>query len=174
MSRRHFFKPAPKHGRNPLMVFNQHNSKLTPAEVVETMVSLRTAFAHMREGVATHNEYVVLHSSMLIAQVIEQMGIVRGLEEHITAALQACASYQKRSGYAENWMPSDMHFHELDALGAMLDLHEYQLQQLTAREVHLAAQRLVARTKSAGGDVYQADNSMTTLTPHKQEQRKRA
>ena len=56
----------------------------------------------------------------------------------------------------------------------MLDLHEYQLQQLTAREVHLAAQRLVARTKSAGGDVYQADNSMTTLTPHKQEQRKRA
>jgi len=71
-------------------------------------------------------------------------------------------------------VPSDIHFHELDALGSMLDLHEYQLQQLTAREVHLAAQRLIARTKSAGGDVYQADNSMATLTPHKQEQRKRA
>ena len=174
MSPRHFFKPGPKRGSNPLMVFNQHNSKLTPAEVAETMDSLRTAFAHMREGVATHNEYVVLHSSMLIAQEIEQMGVVRGLQEHITAALQACASYQERSGYAENWVPSDMHFHELDALGAMLDLHEYQLQQLTAREVHLAAQRLIARTKSAGGDVYQADNSMATLTPHKQEQRKRA
>ena len=174
MSQRHFFKPDPRRGRNPLMVFNQHNSKLTPAEVAEIMGSLRTAFAHMRKGVATHNEYVVLHSCMLIAQVIEQMGIVRGLQEHITAALQACASYQERSGYAENWAPSDMHFHELDALGSMLDLHQYQLQQLTAREVHLATQRLVARTKSAGGDVYQADNSMTTLTPHKQEQRKRA
>lgn len=167
MSQRHFFKPGPKRGRNPLMVFNQHNSKLTPAEVAETMDSLRTAFAHMREGVATHNEYVVLHSNMLIAQEIEQMGVVRGLQEHITAALQACASYQERSGYAENWVPSDMHFHELDALGAMLDLHEYQLQQLTAREVHLAAQRLIARTKSAGGDVYQADNSMATLTTYK-------
>ena len=174
MSHRHFFKPGPKRGSNPLMVFNQHNSKLTSAEIAETMGSLRTAFAHMREGVATHNEYVVLHSSMLIAQVIEQMGVVRGLQEHITAALEACASYQERSGNAENWAPSDIHFHELDALGAMLDLHEYQLQQLTAREVHLAAQRLIARTKSAGGDVYQADNSMATLAPHKQEQRKRA
>ena len=174
MSHRHFFKPGPKRGSNPLMVFNQHNSKLTPAEVAETMGPLRTAFAHIREGVATHNEYVVLHSSMLIAQEIEQMGVVRGLQEHITAALEACASYQERSGYVENWAPSDIHFHELDALGAMLDLHEYQLQQLTAREVHLAAQRLIARTKSAGGDVYQADNSMATLTPHKQEQRKRA
>lgn len=174
MSRRHFYQQPQQHGRNPLMVFNKHNSKLTPAEVAETMDSLRTAFAHMREGVATHNEYVVLHSNMLIAQEIEQMGVVRGLQEHITAALQACASYQERSGYAESWRPSDIHFHELDALGSMLDLHEYQLQQLTAREVHLAAQRLVARTKSAGGGVYQADNSMTTLTPHKQEQRKRA
>lgn len=167
MSRRHFYQQPRQHGRNPLMVFNQHNSKLTPAEVAETMGSLRTAFAHMREGVATHNEYVVMHSSMLIAQEIEQMGVVRGLQEHITAALQACASYQERSGYAENWAPSDIHFHELDALGAMLDLHEYQLQQLTAREVHLAAQRLIARTKSAGGDVYQADNSMATLTTYK-------
>lgn len=174
MSRRHFYQQPRQHGRNPLMVFNRHNSKLTPAEVAETMGSLRTAFAHMREGVATHNEYAVLHTSMLIAQEIEQKGVVRGLQEHITAALLACASYQERSGFAENWAPSDMHFHELDALGAMLDLHEYQLQQLTAREVHLATQRLVARTKSAGGDVYQADNSMATLTPHKQEQRKRA
>ncbi len=174
MRRKHFFQSGPRHVRDPRMVFNQHNSKLTPAEVAETMGSLLTAFAHMREGVATHNEYVVLHSSMLIAQEIEQIGVVRGLQEHITAALQACASYQERSGYAENWVPSDIHFHELDALGSMLDLHEYQLQQLTAREVHLAAQRLIARTKSAGGDVYQADNSMATLTPLKQEQRKRA
>lgn len=174
MSRTHFHRSTPKSGRNPLMVFNQHNSKLTPAEVAETMGPLRTAFAHIREGVATHNEYVVLHSIMLIAQEIEHMGIVRGLQEHIAAALQACASYQARSGHADNWKPSAVHFHELDALREMVDLHEFQLQQLTAREVHQAAHRLIARTRSAGGEVYQADNSMTTLMPHKQEQRKRA
>lgn len=174
MSRRHFYQQPRQHGRNPLMVFNQHNSKLTPAEVAETMGPLRTAFAHIREGVATHNEYVVLHSIMLIAAEIELMGIVRGLQEHINAALLACESYQARSGHADNWRPSAVHFHELDALREMVDLHEFQLQQLTAREVHQAARRLIARTKSAGGDVYQADNSMTTLTPHKQEQRKRA
>lgn len=174
MSGRRFYKPAPKSGRNPLMVFNQHNSKLTPAEVAETMGPLRTAFAHISEGVATHNEYVVLHSIMLIAQEIERMGIVRGLQEHIAAALQACASYQARSGHADNWQPCAIHFHELDALREMVDLHEFQLQQLTAREVHQAARRLIARTQSAGGDVYQADNSMATLTPHPQQQRKRA
>lgn len=174
MSRRHLHQQVRQHGRNPLMVFNQYNSKLTPAEVAETMGPLRTAFAHIREGVATHNEYVALHSIMLIAQEIEHMGIVRGLQEHIAAALQACASYQARSGYADNWKPSAVHFHELDALREMVDLHEFQLQQLTAREVHQAAHRLIARTRSAGGEVYQADNSMTTLIPHKQEQRKRA
>lgn len=174
MSRRHFYQQPRQHGRNPLMVFNKHNSKLTPAEVAETMGPLRTAFAHIREGVATHNEYVVLHSIMLIAGEIELMGIVRGLQEHINAALLACESYQARSGHADNWRPSAVHFHELDALREMVDLHEFQLQQLTAREVHQAARRLIARTKSASGDVYQADNSMATLTPHNQQQRKRA
>jgi len=96
MRRKHFFQSGPRHVRDPRMVFNQHNSKLKPAEVAETMGSLRTAFAHMREGVATHNEYAVLHSSMLIAQEIEQIGVVRGLQEHITAALQACASGAQR------------------------------------------------------------------------------
>ena len=174
MTRPHFYTPGPKHVRDPRVVFNRYNSKLTPAEIAETMAPLRTAFAHIREGVATHNEYVVLHSIMLIAQEIEHMGIVRGLQEHITAALQACASYQLRSGHADNWKPSAFHFHELDALREMVDLHEFQLKQLTASEVHKAARRLIARTQSEGGEVYQADNSMTTLTPRKQEQRKRA
>ena len=174
MSRTHFFTPGPRHVRDPRTTFNRFNSKLTAAEIAETMAPLRTAFAHIREGVATHNEYVVLHSIMLIAQEIEHMGIVRGLQEHITAALQACASYQLRSGHADNWKPSAFHFHELDALREMVDLHEFQLKQLTASEVHKAARRLIARTQSEGGEVYQADNSMTTLTPRKQEQRKRA
>lgn len=174
MSRRYFYQQPRQHGRNPLMVFNQHNSKLTPAEVAETMAPLRTAFAHIREGVATHNEYVVLHSIMRIAQEVEHMGIVRGLQEHISAALQACESYQARSSHAEHWRPSALHFHELDALREMVDLHEFQLKQLTAREVHEAARRLIARTQSEGGEVYQADDSMTYLTPHKQQERKRA
>lgn len=167
MARQHFHTPQPKRGRNPLMVFNRFNSRLTPAEIAETMAPLRQAFTHIREGVATHNEYVVLHSIMQIAQEIEQMGIVRGLQEHINAALLACESYQARSGHADNWQPSAVHFHELDALREMVELHEFQLQQLTAREVHEAARRLIARTKSAGGDVYQADNSMATLTTYK-------
>lgn len=166
MRRAKFFKPGQKPRGNPLITFNQHNSKLTPAEVAEIMGSLRAAFTHMCEGVATHNEFLVLRSIMLVAQEVEHMGIVRGLQEHITAALQACASYQDRCGQADNWKPCDMDFHELDALREMVDLYEFQLRQLTAREVHLATQRLVARTQSAGGDVYQADDSMAHLNPY--------
>lgn len=174
MSRPSFYRPGPRHACNPLQIFNQYNSKLTPAEIAENMEPLRTAFAHIREGVATHNEYLVLHSILSVAQEIEHMGIVRGLQEHITAALQACESYQARSGCADQWQPSALHFHELDALREMVDLHEFQLKQLTAREVHEAARRLIARTQSTGGAVYEADVSMTTLTPHKQQKRKRA
>lgn len=174
MSRTRFFQAGPRHVRDPRATFNRFNSKLTAAEIAETMAPLRTAFAHIREGVATHNEYVVLYSIMRIAQEVEHMGIVRGLQEHISAALQACESYQARSGHADNWRPSALHFHELDALREMVDLHEFQLKQLTASEVHEAARRLIARTRSEGGEVYQADDSMTTLTPHKQQERKRA
>lgn len=174
MSRMRFFQAGPRHVRDPRTTFNRFNSKLTHAEIAETMAPLRQAFAHISEGVATHNEYVVLHSIMQIAQEIERTGIVRGLQGHISAALQACKSYQARSGHADNWQPSTLEFDELDALREMVDLHEFQLKQLTAREVHEAARRLIARTQSEGGEVYQADDSMSTLTPHKQQQRKRA
>lgn len=174
MSRPSFYRPGPRHACNPLHIFNQYNSKLTPAEIAENMGPLRTAFAHIREGVATHTEYLVLHSILSVAQEIERMGIVRGLQEHITAALQACESYQARSGCADSWQPSELLFQELDALSEMVDLHEFQLKHLTASEVHEAARRLIARTQSAGGAVYEANDSLTTLTPHKQKQRKRA
>ena len=37
MSRTHFYTPGPKHVRDPRLVFNRYNSKLTPAEIAETM-----------------------------------------------------------------------------------------------------------------------------------------
>lgn len=174
MSRKHFFQSGPRHVRDPRMVFNRHNGKLTPAEIAENMEPLRTAFAHISEGVATYNEFLVLRSCILASQEVEHMGIVRGLQEHITAALQACASYESRSGLPDYWKPCTLDFHELDAMREMVHLHEFQLQQLTAREIYEAGRRLIARTKTAGGEVYQADQSMANLTPDKQEQRKRA
>ena len=174
MTRAHFFQSGPKHRRDPRVVFNQYNSKLTASEIAEVMDPLRAAFTHIREGVATHQEFLVLRSILQISREIEIIGVVRGLNEHITAALDACNAYETRSGTADNWRPSALHFHELDALREMVDLHEFQIKQLTAAEIHEAARRLIARTQSEGGDVYRSNDAMTTLTPHKQQQRKRA
>lgn len=167
MARQHFYTPQPKRGRNPLMIFNQYNSKLTPAEVAETMGPLRTAFAHICEGVATEDEFIVLWSAFQVAQEIEAQGIVRGLHEHIAAALQACQAYEVRSTTDLAWKPCPLDFHEIDAMREMLHLHEYQLQQLTAGELHESARRLIARTQSQGGQVYQAENDLSQLTPYK-------
>lgn len=175
MSRTSFFRSGPRHVRDPRQVFNRHNSKLTPAEVAETMGPLHTAFAHICEGVATQDEFIVLRSALQVAQEIEAQGVVRGLHEHIAAALQACQAYEIRSTADQTWKPCPLDFHEIDAMREMLHLHEYQLQQLTAREVQEAGRRLIARTQSLGGQVYQAENDLSQLTPFTQQQkRKRA
>ena len=175
MSRARFFRPGPKHRGNPLATHNRFNTLLTRTEIATTIAPLRACFEHVRAGVATHDEYIVLHSAFLVAQEIEAQGVVRGLHEHIAAALQACQAYEWRSSTGQGWKPSALHFHELDAMREMLDLHEFQLQQLTAAELHEAARRLIARTQSQGGQVFEAENDLSRMTPHTQQQtRKRA
>ncbi|GGH62309.1 hypothetical protein GCM10010975_26880 [Comamonas phosphati] len=175
MTRTRLFRPGPKHRSNPLATHRHHNTLLTQTEIATTMAPLRACFEHIRAGVATQDEFVVLHSAFLIAQEIEAQGVVRGLHEHITAALQACQAYEARSADGQAWKPSALYFSELDAMREMLHLHEYQLQQLTASELHESARRLIARTQSQGGKVYQAENDASQLTPYQQQQkRKRA
>lgn len=126
---------------------------LSSTEVAETMNPYRTCAKRLREGVATEDQHTVLATAMHIAQAIEQRGIVRGLHEHITSAQEALAAIRARALATGTWRQTALYHYELDAINTALDLHEFQLQQLSAGEIYDIARKLIARTQSSGGAV---------------------
>ena len=128
-------------------------TKHTPEELESIMRPMRACLKAVREGVATQMQFEVLQSSMVIAEAIEHSGIVRGLADHIASALQACSAIEARALTSGAWQQTELAFTELDALDAAVDLHEYQLQQLSAGELHLIVNRIKARIASTGGNV---------------------
>lgn len=128
-------------------------ARLTEAEVRDTIAPARASLNRLREGVATEDQHTVLASSLMVAMEIERGGVVRGLHEHIAAGLAALGSIRARALASGAWRPTALYFHELGALREAVDLHEFQLRQLSAAELTAAAKRLMARTLSSGGRV---------------------
>ncbi|MPT00283.1 MAG: hypothetical protein E2581_17525 [Pseudomonas sp.] len=152
---------------NPLQVINRHGTHLTAAEVASIIGPVRECFAQIRAGTATELQATVMHTTMLIAEEIERGGIVRGLAEHISTARAACEAYFGRSLGAGAWRPSAVHFHELDALAVAIDLHVYQLQQLTSAELDEIKRKVITRAQSSGREVLAADSDLGTARPYR-------
>lgn len=169
MSRTRFFRSGGKPQGDPLTAINHHHTLLKAQEVADTMQPLRDGFSLMRAGVATYDNYVVVYTIFRIANEIEKQGVVRGLAEHIQQALQACDSYYRRCMCADVWTAHELEFSELDAMASMIELHEFQLKQLTLAELHAAARKLIARTQSTGGEVYRADIDLKNMKPMQQQ-----
>lgn len=165
-SRKPFRSRWPK--GNPLQAINRHGTHLTAAEVTSIIDPVRECFAQIRAGTATELQATVMHTTMLIAQEIERGGIVRGLAEHIDSARAACEAYFARSSGAGTWRPSAVHFHELDALAVAIDLHVYQLQQLTSAELDEIKRKVITRAQSSGREVLAADSDLGTARPYRQ------
>lgn len=128
-------------------------SRLTPGEIATTIAPARECEKRLREGVATEDQHTVLHTVLLIAQGIEESGIVRGLHEHIAAALQAMAAIRTRALASGAWRPTALYYYELGAIREAVDLHEYQLRQVSCGELHAIARKLIARTQSSGSQL---------------------
>lgn len=141
----------PRQVKSAMLVALVRATRLTPTEVAETMHAPRLCAARIREGVATEDQHTVLYTVLRIAQGIEETGIVRGLHEHIASALQAMDAIRARALATGAWRPTGLYHYELDAIATAVDLHEFQLQQLSAGELHAVAKKLIARTQSSGG-----------------------
>lgn len=128
-------------------------TRLTPQERAETMAAARQCEKRLREGVASEEHHTVLYTVLLLALGIEDAGIVRGLRGHFDAALAAMASIRARACPGNVWRPTALHYYELDAIREAVDLHEYQLRQVSAGELHAITKKLMARTLSTGGAV---------------------
>ena len=117
------------------------------------MAPLGAAADRMRRGQASDNDWAVLTGSLLMAQSIEKQGVVRGLAGHLDGVDRALVAIEARATRAGPWRSPTLHFHELDAVHLLLDLHEFQLEQLSYGEFRRAYEATEARVRSSGGQL---------------------
>ena len=139
-------------------------ARLTPSEVATTIEPARTCATLLSQGLATEDQHTVLHTAFHVALGIEDSGIVRGLQEHIASAMAAMDSIRARALASGAWRPTALHYYELDAIRTALDLHEYQLRQVSAGELHAISRKLIARTQSSGGQLVRTTHEAMGLT----------
>ena len=131
--------------------------KLTAPEVAFLMTPIRAAHKAMREGVATDMQWCYLAHAMNVAMAIERLGVVRGLRDHIHSAELALEAIQDRASATGTWKPTALHWHELDDIASAVDLHEFQLKQLSRKEFESAVVMATNEVRSTGGRVVRAD-----------------
>jgi hypothetical protein len=146
--------------KDPIRTARLYSTRLTAAELADNMAPTRASLAAATTGVATLLQHQVLDTQAELATEIERTRIVRGLAGHIAQAQAALASWAQRAMASGNWLPVALEFAEQDALATFVDLHEFQLQQLSAGELYRASQRMIARVQSAGGQVLRVGHDL--------------
>lgn len=147
--RRVRFQPA----INMVDVVINRATTLTAGEMGRLMVPIRSALKALREGVATETQWCVLASSVEVALAIEDQGVVRGLREHLKSAEQALFGIRERALASGTWRQTALYYRELDDVVEAIRLHQFQLEQLSTREVSRAVEVAKTRVYQAGGRV---------------------
>lgn len=140
----------------PMDVARSQATRLTPDELAKVMVPLRGALDQLRRGLASDHDWAVLAGSLGMAQTIERQRVVRGLTEHLQAADRALAAIEARASSTGRWRSPTLYFHEIDDVGTFVDLHEFQLQQLSYGEFRRAYTTTEGQARSRGAEVVHA------------------
>lgn len=112
----------------------------------------------LRQGCATELQWGIMAGSCTMAQAVEDCGVVKGLAGHIKACEKALntirtrylAAPQTRSERLAKWGKTGLRFDEAEALKTFVEVHGYQLRQLSRAEFTQAVDLAVARANSAG------------------------
>jgi len=107
---------------------------LTPTEVETSLKPLRAAAKALRIGVATELEWVTVGNAIETAVRLEQRVLPRGLAEHLQSALIALQEIRRRALASGAWLPVEIYLQEMEQVDTAVELHEWQLLQLSAAE----------------------------------------
>lgn len=131
-------------------------SKLTPDEVAQVIKPTRVAMLLMKRRTATEVDFMWLTTCANVGMSIERQGVVRGLSSHMQAALDALRAIDDRARTTGQWCSPCLRGSEIEALDTAIDLHEYQLQQLSYGEYVQASEHATQCARSTGGTVVEA------------------
>lgn len=138
---------------NTFAIAQDQASKLSPNSLNQIAQTLTTAATALREGVATRLQWSMLAGSLDLAKAIERQGVVRGLHEHLASADAALQSIYARADQGGQWRPTAMHYFEIDAVNAFVNLHAYQCRMLSLAEYKKAVASAAGQIRSSGGKV---------------------
>ena len=148
-------KPRWSAAVNTMDLVSRRVALVTPTDLAQVLHPLQAAFTALRQGVATEWQWSVLASAMNCAQAIDKQGVVKGLHAHLRAAELALQSIYNRAIATGKWQSTSLYYIELDAIDTAIDLHKFQLQQLSTGEVIRALDYAQAEVRSSGGRVMQ-------------------
>lgn len=126
-------------------------TKLLPSEIAARMDPLREALCLLRSGMADEQRWFCLASAVAVSLSIEAKGVVRGLIEHLTTADTTLANIRQRCTVKGDWKPTALYFYEIEAMATFIDLFEFQLKNLSAKEYDQAYEHAKAETIRVGG-----------------------
>jgi hypothetical protein len=131
-------------------------TRLTAHELGLVLGPIESSLTALREGVASELEWSLLASAVEIALAVEDKGVVRGMRGHIEAAERALQGIKLRAMATGEWLPTALYYQELDDVTAAVELHRFQLEQLSSAEARKALDLAKGRVRAAGGRVIEA------------------
>lgn len=157
---------APRKSRQPGMVAvnnleraKHFATRLTNEERADVMRLAHEGFNALREGVATWLQWSYMSSAVSVALAIEAQGVVRGMREHFSEAQKALDNIFSRTQQGINgakWGRTTLYFYEIDSLREAVNLHDFQLRQLSFAELKAALAAAERDVRTAGGAVLNA------------------
>lgn len=157
MSSRKRYRPRPV-AVNTFAIALSGATKPAKRDVDEILCVLNAAFKALREGVATETQWAILDACLQVSRAVERQGVVRGLGGHFDSAAEALQAIYNRASMSDRWHPTALHYYELDAMQTFVDLHAYQMRQLSRAEFQNAVELAVAQIRSSGQKVTLARN----------------
>jgi hypothetical protein len=116
----------------------------------EVLGLLNRSLSALRAGVGTEHDWTVAAGGVAVAIAIEQLGVVRGLADHLASIEATLQGIHDRCSRPNIWLRPTLGLAEVDALHLLFELHSYQVNQLSRAELIAAMDRAQKQTIAAG------------------------
>lgn len=134
---------------NPIALATRNASLLLPHEIDGIIQPAIDALDALRERRALGDDWAYLASALGTANAIEEQGVVRGLMEQIHGIDDALVAIEKRATATGKWVSPTLYATEIEAIRLLIDVHRFQLQNLSHREFNEALNKFLRRAKAA-------------------------
>ena len=158
---------------NTLQLARSRASMPTQQTLDAIIDTLKGCFAALRTATVSEMQFAVLKGAISTATAIERQGVVKGLTRVTQEADAALDEVWNRITRHGRWQPTGLHYQELVAISDFVNLHIWQIRQLSHGE-YLAAIRTGVGLMGATGIVISDLDQMADLAGTTPSQRQAA